>query len=106
MSIMDFFYTRAIPAALITVMLGMGLSLTVRDLKRVVVYPRAVSVGLFGQLICLPLLAFVLALILAPNPAVAAGAILLAACPGGVTSNAYTFAARADVALSVTLTII
>ena len=106
MSIMDFFYTRAIPAALITVMLGMGLSLTVSDLKRVVVYPRAVSVGLFGQLICLPLLAFVLALILAPNPAVAVGAILLAACPGGVTSNAYTFAARADVALSVTLTII
>ena len=106
MTIMDLFYTRAIPAALITVMLGMGLSLTVSDLKRVVVYPRAVSVGLFGQLICLPLLAFVLALILAPNPAVAAGAILLAACPGGVTSNAYTFAARADVALSVTLTII
>lgn len=106
MSIIDFFYTRAIPAALITVMLGMGLSLTIGDLKRVVVYPRAVSVGLFGQLICLPLLAFVLALILAPNPAVAAGAILLAACPGGVTSNAYTFAARADVALSVTLTII
>ena len=43
---------------------------------------------------------------LAPNPAIAAGAIMLAACPGGVTSNAYTFAARADVALSVTLTAI
>ena len=106
MGIVDFLYTRAIPAVLVTVMLGMGLSLTVSDLKRVVVYPRAVSVGLFGQLICLPLLAFVLALILAPNPAVAAGAILLAACPGGITSNAYTFAARADVALSVTLTVI
>ncbi len=106
MSIMDFFYTRAIPAALITVMLGMGLSLTMGDLKRVVIFPKAVSVGLLGQLVCLPLLAFGLALLLAPNPAIAAGAILLAACPGGVTSNAYTFAARADVALSVTLTII
>ena len=106
MNFTDFFYTRAIPAALITVMLGMGLSLTLADLKRVVVFPKAVSIGLFGQLICLPLLAFVLALLLAPDPAVAAGAIMLAACPGGVTSNAYTFAARADVALSVTLTMI
>ncbi len=106
MSLLDFLYTVAVPVALITVMLGMGLSLTVEDLRRVVVYPRAVTVGLIGQLVCLPLLAFALATLLAPNPAVAAGAILLAACPGGVTSNAYTFAARADVALSVTLTII
>ena len=106
MSLADFLYTVAIPVALATVMLGMGLSLTLEDLKRVVLYPKAVGTGLLGQLILLPLLAFVLATMLAPNPAIAAGAIMLAACPGGVTSNAYTFAARADVALSVTLTAI
>ncbi len=99
-------YTVAIPVALITVMLGMGLSLTLEDLKRVILLPKAVATGLFGQLILLPSLAFLLASVLAPNPAIAAGAIMLAACPGGVTSNAYTFAARADVALSVTLTAI
>ena len=106
MSLADFLYTVAIPVALATVMLGMGLSLTLEDLKRGVLYPNAVGTGLLGQLILLPLLAFVLATMLAPNPAIAAGAIMLAACPGGVTSNAYTFAARADVALSVTLTAI
>ena len=106
MSLADFLYTVAIPVALATVMLGMGLSLTLEDLKRVVLYPKAVGTGLLGQLILLPLLAFVLATMLAPNPASAAGAIMRAACPGGVTSNAYTFAARADVALSVTLTAI
>jgi len=106
MSLADLLYTIAIPVALATVMLGMGLSLTLEDLKRVVIYPKAVGTGLLGQLILLPLLAFVLAAMFAPNPAIAAGAIMLAACPGGVTSNAYTFAARADVALSVTLTAI
>ena len=106
MSLADFLYTVVIPVALATVMLGMGLSLTLEDLRRVVVYPKAVSTGLVGQLLLLPLLAFVLATLLAPNAAIAAGAIMLAACPGGVTSNAYTFAARADVALSVTLTAI
>ena len=106
MSLSDLLYTVAIPLALMIVMLGMGLSLTVADLKRVVVFPKAVATGLVGQLLFLPALAFVLGALLAPNPAIAAGAIMLAACPGGVTSNAYTFAARADVALSVTLTAI
>lgn len=104
--VMDFLYTRAIPALLITVMAGLGLSLTATDLKRVIVYPKAVTVGLLGQLLLLPLLAFALALVLAPSPAVAVGTVILAACPGGVTSNAYVFAARADLALSVTLTAI
>ena len=69
MSLADFLYTVAIPVALATVMLGMGLSLTLEDLKRVVLYPKAVGTGLLGQLILLPLLAFVLATMLAPNPA-------------------------------------
>ena len=102
----DFLYAQLIPWLLRLVMVGLGLTLTVADLRRVVVFPRAVAVGLAGQLMLLPLLAFVLAALLAPTPEIAVGAIILAACPGGVTSNAYVFAARADVALSVTLTAI
>jgi BASS family bile acid:Na+ symporter len=102
--LVSFFYTQVIPVGLWIVMLGLGLALTPQDIKNVFVMPKAVSVGLVGQLILLPILAFVLASVLAPTPAIAVGAIVLAACPGGVTSNAYSFASRGDVALSVTLT--
>lgn len=104
MDFVETFYTQVIPVGLWIVMLGMGLSLTPRDLKNIFVMPRAISVGLLGQLILLPLLAFVLAFLTAPTAAIAVGVVILAACPGGVTSNAYSFASRADVALSVSLT--
>jgi BASS family bile acid:Na+ symporter len=104
MDLIDAFYTQVIPVGLWVVMLGMGLSLTPADIRNIFVMPKAISVGLSGQMILLPLLAFVLAVLLAPTPAIAVGAMILAACPGGVTSNAYSFATRADVALSVSLT--
>ena len=103
MEVMQFLNTRVVPLALILVMAGLGLSLTPLDFKRVVVFPKAVAVGLVAELIVPPLIAFVLAYLLAPTPAVAVGAVIVAACASGVTSNAYTFAARADVALCVTL---
>jgi len=102
--LVSFFYTQVIPVGLWIVMLGLGLALTPGDIKNIFVMPKAVSVGLFGQLVLLPILAFLLGLLVAPTPAIAIGAIVLAACPGGVTSNAYTFASRGDVALSVTMT--
>ena len=104
MDLVSLLYTVLIPVVLITIMIGLGLSLTPTDLKRVITFPKAAAIGISGQLILLPLLAFALAYFLAPSPEVAVGAVILAACPGGVTSNAYVFAARADVALSVTLT--
>ncbi len=106
MDLVSFLYTILIPTVLITVMIGLGLSLTMADLKRVIAFPKAAAIGMSGQLIFLPLLAFGLAYLFAPSPEVAVGAVILAACPGGVTSNAYVFAARGDVALSVTLTAI
>jgi BASS family bile acid:Na+ symporter len=106
MDLVSLLYTVLIPIVLITVMIGLGLSLTIADLKRVVVFPKAAAIGISGQLLLLPILAFGLAYLFAPSPAVAVGAVILAACPGGVTSNAYVFAAKADVALSVTLTAI
>ncbi len=106
MEIIELIYTEIIPAGLFIIMIGMGLSLTLGDIRRVIVYPRAASIGLIGQLVFLPLLAFLLIFLLQPAPVVAIGIVILAACPGGITSNAYVFASRGDVALSVTLTAI
>lgn len=95
-----------LPLALFIIMLGVGLSLVVDDFKRVVIYPKAVVVGLVNQLILLPLVAFGLAKLFGLSPLMAVGLMLIACCPGGVTSNLITFVARGDAALSVTLTAI
>jgi bile acid:Na+ symporter, BASS family len=101
-----FINSRIVPSVLRLVMLGLGLSLTVADFRRVIVYPKAVTIGLIAQLVGLPVVAFGLVLLFEPAPAIAVGLIILAACPSGVTSNAYSFAARADVPLCVTLSAI
>ncbi len=93
-----------LPLALFAVMLGMGLGLKVEDFTRVVVYPKAVLVGLLAQLVMLPLLGFILASLLPLSPELAVGLMILAACPGGPTSNLMTYLARGNVALSITLT--
>lgn len=98
-----FINSSVIPWVLRLVMIGLGLSLRVADFKRVLVYPKAVTLGLVAQLIGLPFLAFGLALLFNAPPTVAMGLVIVASCPSGVTSNAYTFAARADVPLCVTL---
>jgi len=101
-----FINSEVIPWVLRLVMIGMGLSLTVGDFKRVIVFPKAAGIGLVAQLLGLPLAAFGLAWLFGAPPAIAIGLVILAACPSGVTSNAYTFAARADVPLCVTLSAI
>jgi BASS family bile acid:Na+ symporter len=106
MSFSAIFFTVVVPLCLFMIMAGLGLSLTVRDIARVIAMPKAVFLGLTGQMILLPLLAFGLVELFSPPPVIAVGLILLAACPGGITSNAYVFASRADVALSVTMTTI
>ena len=98
-----FITAEVIPWVLRLVMVGLGLSLSVADFRRVVLFPKAATIGLVGQLIGMPLTAFALALIFQPPPFIAVGLIILAACPSGITSNAYSFAARADVPLCVTL---
>lgn len=84
-------------------MIGLGLSLTLVDFKRIIVFPKAVTIGLIAQLVGLPAAAFGLSLLFGAPPAIAVGLVILAACPSGVTANAYTFASRADVPLCVTL---
>ncbi len=93
-----------LPLALFAVMLGMGLGLKVEDFSRVLVDPKGVIIGLLAQLVMLPLLGFILAGIFPLNPNQAVGVMILAACPGGPTSNLLTYLARGNVALSITLT--
>lgn len=101
-----FINSQVIPWVLRLVMIGLGLSLTPADFKRVVLFPKAVAIGLSAQLVGVPLCAFVLAYVFNAPSAIAIGLVILAACPSGVTSNAYSFASRADVPLCVTLSAI
>ncbi|TVP63168.1 MAG: bile acid:sodium symporter family protein [Nodularia sp. (in: Bacteria)] len=95
-----------LPLALFIIMLGMGLSLTLDDYKGVLIYPKAVIIGLVSQLVILPIVGFGIASMFPLNPELAVGMMILVACPGGATSNMITFLAEGDVALSVTLTAI
>jgi bile acid:Na+ symporter, BASS family len=80
------------------------MSLTLGDFRRVIVAPRAKLLGLTNQLLLLPVVAFALALAFRLPPELAVGLMLVAACPGGPTSNIITHLSRGDTALSVTLT--
>ena len=75
--------------SLIIIMLGMGLSLTLDDFKRVLKFPKAVALGLLNQIVLLPSIGFALASIIPVEPAIAVGVMILAACPGGPTSNLF-----------------
>lgn len=101
---MDKASTIVLASSLIIIMLGMGLSLVIEDFKRIVVYPKAILVGLVNQLIILPLIGFTLAVLFPLSPEIAIGIMILAACPGGPTSNLIAHLAKGDTALSVTLT--
>ena len=94
------------PFCLIIIMFGLGLGLTVADFKRLTKYPGDFIVGFFGQVILLPIVAFILIHIISLPPELALGTMLIAAAPGGVMSNILTKFANGDVALSVTLTAI
>ena len=87
-------------------MLGMGLSLTLQDFKRVTVFPKAVIIGLICQVVLLPVLAFALMSVWEIKSEFAVGIILLAAVPGGPTSNLLAYLGKCDAALSITLTAI
>lgn len=98
--------TLILATALIFTMWGMGLSLVVEDFKRVLKHPKAVILGLLNQLVLLPIIGFTLLSLIPTSPEVAVGIMLLSACPGGPTSNLLSLLAKADTALSVTLTAI
>jgi BASS family bile acid:Na+ symporter len=94
----------AVPLVVWLLMLVVGLELRPADFRRVLIYPKVVAVATLAQLLLLPMICAVLIRALDPAPHIVAGMILLAACPGGAISNVYTYLARGNVALSVTLT--
>jgi len=95
-----------LPLALAFIMFVLGLGLTGTDFSRVIKQPRDFFVGALSQVILLPVIAFILVKIWPIAPELAIGVMIIAAAPGGVTSNLLTSFAKGDVALSISLTAI
>lgn len=95
-----------LPLSLAFIMLGMGLNLTLADFQRIFIAPKAILTGLFAQLIILPIAGFLLVGAFGLSGSLAVGLMILAACPGGPTSNLISHLAKADLALSISLTAI
>ncbi|MCF6299039.1 MAG: bile acid:sodium symporter family protein [Thiomicrorhabdus sp.] len=93
-----------LPASLFIIMFGMGLSLKIANFQAVLKMPKAVGIGIFAQMVLLPLLAFVIAVLLSLPPEIAVGLMIIALAPGGATSNLFTYLAKGDVSLSISLT--
>ena len=93
-----------LPLALAYIMFTLGTGLKLSDFKVIRAYPKAFFVGLFNQVILVPIVALIIVLIMSPPPAIAFGIMLISFCPGGVTSNMLTYYAKGNVALSIALT--
>ena len=98
------FDKRLIPWGLAVIMLGMGVTLTVEDFRRVLSMPRAIAAGFCAQYLIMPVLGWAVARGLKLPPDFAVGLILVGCCPGGTASNVVTYLARANVPLSVLMT--
>ena len=96
--------TKIAPVALALIMLGLGLGLSVKDFTRILRNPNDFIVGFICQLILLPIIAYIIIIILKLPTEIALGLMIIAAAPGGVTSNVLTKFANGDVALSISLT--
>ncbi|WP_370231373.1 bile acid:sodium symporter family protein [Marinobacter nauticus] len=97
--------SAGLPIALFIIMIGIGMTLTLRDFRQVAVYPKGMIVGTFAQILLMPMVAFGLAYLFGVAPAIAVGLVIIAACPGGTTSNLFVLLARGNIALSIVLTV-
>ncbi|MFN4122294.1 MAG: bile acid:sodium symporter family protein [Flavobacteriales bacterium] len=95
-----------LPFALAFIMAGMGLSLQINDFKKIISFPKAFFVGVVCQMILLPIVGYLLISIFHIQGALAVGVMIIAACPGGATSNLISHLAKGDTALSISLTAI
>ena len=96
--------TIILAIALVLIMFGMGLSLVKDDFVRLLQHPKAILVGLVNQIVLLPIIAYVLIVLFNVETDIAIGIMILAACPGGPTSNLITHLAKGDAGLSISLT--
>jgi BASS family bile acid:Na+ symporter len=101
---MDSLITVFLPLSLAVIMFSLGLGLTIDDFKRIATRPKAFAVGAFSQLVTIPVVAYVLAVLFKLPPELALGLMILSLCPGGVTSNLLTKLALGDLALAISLT--
>ncbi|HLT14705.1 MAG TPA: bile acid:sodium symporter [Marinobacter sp.] len=97
--------SAGLPISLFIIMIGIGMTLTVKDFRQVAVFPRGLAVGTVAQILLMPLVAFGLAYLFDVSPAIAVGLVIIAACPGGTTSNLFVLLARGNIALSIVLTV-
>lgn len=93
-----------LPISLAIIMIGVGLTLRPKDFHNVVYYPKTLIFGGIAQILLMPAIAFLLAYLLKLPPAIAVGLVVIAACPGGTTSNVFAFLAKGNLALSILLT--
>lgn len=98
--------TKLLPLSLAIIMFGFGLTLTPADFKRIMLYPKSVFLGLFCQMVLLPLLAYAVCIGFNLSPEISIGVMILAASPGGITANLFSHLAHGDIALNLTLTAI
>lgn len=103
---LNFLSKVILPISLFIIMWGMGLSLKIADFKRVVTQPKAATIGILCQMVMLPAVGLIIALAFGLSPELAVGLMILSFCPGGVTSNMYTYLSNGDTALSISLTAI
>ena len=94
-----------LPLALAIIMMGMGLTLVVDDFKRVILYPKAIALGIIFHVVMLPLIAWLVIAVLGLKLELAVGLMILASCPAGPTSNLITHLSKGDTALAITLTV-
>jgi BASS family bile acid:Na+ symporter len=95
-----------LPATLVVITFGLGLSITLQDIRNIITEPKNIIIGVLSQMILLPVIAFLIAWITGLKPEYSVGLILISICPGGVTSNLINFMIRANVALSMSITIV
>ena len=95
-----------LPLSLIFIMFTLGIGLTIQNFKNIIKQPKALVLGLVNQMMLLPLIAFIIILIIKLPSEMAVGMMILACCPGGVTSNMLTKIAKGDTALSISYTAI
>lgn len=95
-----------LPITLAIITLGIGLSITVQDIRNIFIQPRNITVGLFSQLVLLPVIAFAISVVTGLPAELAVGLVLISICPGGATSNLVNFMIRGNVALSLSITVV
>lgn len=102
----SYFTSYFLPATLAIITLGMGLSVSTDDFRNLFRRPKALSIGLVSQMVLLPLIAFLIAALSNLDPFFKVGLVIIAACPGGATSNLVNYILSGNVALSISLTVI